>query len=96
MGLSPEERQALDEIAKRLASDDPRLHAVLSRARNSGPGPRPSSPTASSLLQVWLMLALMTCAIFMMGMVLLLTAGGRGCASTQASSCADPTATAER
>jgi hypothetical protein len=96
MGLSREERRALDEMAKRLARDDPDLDAVLSGSAIRAPRPGASSSTTSSLLQVWFMLVLITCAIFMIGMVMLLTAGERSCTGLRSKSCTEPSATAGR
>ncbi|SDL40792.1 Protein of unknown function [Nonomuraea maritima] len=88
MGLSWEERQALDEIEQHLAQDDPRLHARMSGARRLR--------AASSSLQVWCMLALLTCAVMMMGLILLVTQGERSCSGIQVSVCAERAGTAER
>ncbi|MEV4570660.1 DUF3040 domain-containing protein [Nonomuraea sp. NPDC049419] len=80
MGLSREERRALEDLEKRLALDEPELDALLS-------GSVGSSLRRRSAVHVWLMLMLLTCAIFMMGIVLLLTTGERECPGVPFSSC---------
>jgi len=88
MGLSREERRALEELEKRLALDEPELDALLSG--NAGPHRR-----RGSAMQVWLMLMLLTCAILMMGIVLLITTGERECPGVPFGSCERATARQE-
>lgn len=89
MGLSWQERRALDEIERRLAQDDPRFHETMA-------GTRRLRAAASSSLQVWCMLALLTCAVMMMGLILLVTQGERSCSGVQVSLCAEHVGTAGR
>lgn len=89
MSLSPEERRALEELERRLIVEAPELDALLAApADHEAPGGR-------SVLQVWCMLVLLTCAVFMMGVVVLLTSGGTGCSGLQVSSCEQPAGTRE-
>ncbi len=86
MGLSGEESRALEEMDARLSREDPELDALLSgsSARRRRPRGRDGA------LQVWLMLMLLTCAVFMMGVVLMLTSGEYVCADAQSRSCEKP------
>ncbi|MEV5890205.1 DUF3040 domain-containing protein [Nonomuraea fuscirosea] len=87
MGLSGEESRALEEMDARLSREDPELDALLSGASSArGRGPR----GRDGLLQVWLMLMLLTCAVFMMGIVLMLSSGEYACADAQSRSCENP------
>lgn len=86
MGLSGEESRALEEMDARLSREDPELDALLSGSSARGRGPH----GRDGALQVWLMLMLLTCAVFMMGIVLMLSSGEYVCADAQSRSCENP------
>lgn len=71
MGLSREERQALDEIEERLAFDDPDLDAFLSAPR---PGHSKEMPAA-----FWWTLAIVAYMVFLIGVVLTVTTPQDSC-----------------
>ncbi|PZG07022.1 DUF3040 domain-containing protein [Nonomuraea aridisoli] len=80
MNLSPEERRALSAIETRLATEEPELDALLS-------GSRRRRPAGRSPLHLWCMLMLLTCAIFTLGVALLLATGERGCSEERLDAC---------
>ncbi|MEV0612752.1 DUF3040 domain-containing protein [Nonomuraea sp. NPDC050404] len=100
MELSRQERLALEELERRLAQEDPALDAMLSgppappRSPGSGTEPLPLPAGARSLFHVWFMLVMLTCAVLMMGIVLL-TRGETSCPGGQSTSCQSPVSTRE-
>ncbi|MBB6549692.1 DUF3040 domain-containing protein [Nonomuraea rubra] len=94
MGLSREERRALRELERRLVREEPELDAMLSGALDSETEPLPTLTGNRSLLQVWCMLVMLTCAVLMIGIVLLIS-GERSCTGLQSSSCQRPASTQE-
>ncbi|MFB4269685.1 DUF3040 domain-containing protein [Nonomuraea sp. GTA35] len=94
MGLSREERRALAELESRLVREEPELDAMLSGALDPGTEPLPATAGSRSLLHVWCMLVMLTCAVLMIGIVLLI-AGERSCTGLQSSTCQRPAGTHE-
>ncbi|WP_043632525.1 hypothetical protein [Nonomuraea candida] len=110
MRLSRKERRALARLESRLARESPELDALLSGALGPDPDPLPGPlpgrlprpvpeplpvPADSrSLLHVWCMLVMLTCAVLMLGIVLL-AAGDRNCTGLQSTSCQRPAGTQE-
>ncbi|WP_165970113.1 DUF3040 domain-containing protein [Nonomuraea terrae] len=80
MNLSPEERRALSAIETRLATEEPELDALLA-------GSRRRRLKSRSTLHVWCMLMLLTCAIFMLGVALLLATREKDCQDGRLDSC---------
>ncbi|MGI5274095.1 DUF3040 domain-containing protein [Nonomuraea sp. CA-218870] len=84
MGLSREERQALDEIEERLAFDDPDLDALLS---GSLPERRREVPAA-----VWWTIAIVAYVVFLIGVVMTVATPEDACRGTSDGRCQPPPA----
>ncbi|MGR6918407.1 hypothetical protein ACU635_29530 [[Actinomadura] parvosata] len=59
---------------------------------SGGTEPLPATAGGRSLLQVWCMLVMLTCAVLMIGIVLLI-AGERSCTGLRSTSCQSPAGT---
>ncbi|MFG3441569.1 DUF3040 domain-containing protein [Nonomuraea sp. NPDC047897] len=94
MGLSREERRALDEIEERLAFDDPELDALLARPRGTGvPGVAGSTGTSRRFAipeGAWVLVVVLAYVVFLIGVVTLLQTGEPACPSTGGEVCERP------